>query len=202
MRPHIHPPPAEPHSLSLQPESLLHRRVTRQFDLTAGPQHALPRQSKPAPQYGSHLPRCPRISRQPRHTSIGGHFPARNPANRLLNPQTHRTSFVRTLPGDCHPERNRPARKASRPEKSKDPYPQIGYWVPRPCRVSWDTACPEHSRRGGDSSYATLRNASSASYSELCTSNTVSSFVTCSKSPTRLVKFASLMVPPALCAVV
>jgi len=49
---------------------------------------------------------------------------------------------------------------------------------------------------------AAVRNASNASYSESCTSNTVRSLVTCSKSPTLRVRFASLIVPPALCAVV
>jgi hypothetical protein len=49
---------------------------------------------------------------------------------------------------------------------------------------------------------AAWRNASSASYSESCTSNTVSSLVTCIRSPTRLVRLASLIVEPALCAVV
>ena len=41
-----------------------------------------------------------------------------------------------------------------------------------------------------------------ASASELYTSKTVSNFVTCSKSPTRLVRFVNLIVPPAFCAVV
>lgn len=53
-----------------------------------------------------------------------------------------------------------------------------------------------------DYAAAVLRNDSTASSSVSYTSNTVSSFVTCKRSPTRRVNRASLTEPPALRALV
>ena len=44
---HVHFSPAKPDPLRLQPQPLFNCRIAGQLDLSAGPQHALPRQSKP-----------------------------------------------------------------------------------------------------------------------------------------------------------
>jgi hypothetical protein len=199
MRLHIHAPPAKPHALSLQPKSLLDGRVAGQLDLAAGSQHTLPRQPKSAPQSSRHLTSSPRKSRSPRHSPISRNFPARNRPHRLLNPQPHRSSSVSVLLFLCHPERSRPARPASRPAKSKDPYNRSHMRTrnrPGQGRLLCDVRVGILTKNSP--AYAALRKASNAKYSESYTSNTVSSLVICSKSPTRWVRFASLIAPPAL----
>ena len=188
MRLHIYPPPAEAHALGLQPQPLLNGRVSGQLDLTACSQNPLPRQPKSTAQSRCHLPRCSRKPRRPRDPAISRHLPARNRTHRLLDPQTHRSrilllGFSRQRPAAL------PSHNTFHPKRAR---------VPHPSRV----LCERVGILTVQRSYAALRNASSASYSELCTSNTVSSLVTCIRSPTRLVRLASLIVPPALCAVV
>jgi hypothetical protein len=96
-RPHIDFPPAKPHALGLETQSLLHCRVPLQLDRTARPQHPLPRQSESAAQNRRNLPRRPRKSSRPRHPAVGRHFPPRNRANRPLDPHTHLTGFIRAI---------------------------------------------------------------------------------------------------------
>ncbi len=115
---HIHPPSPKPHALGLQPQTLLNRGVPGQLNLASGAQHPLPRQSKSTPQSRRHLPGRPRKPRCPCHSAIGRNLATRNCTHRLFDPQTHPSSYVRPFFG--HPERNRPARPASRPAKSKD----------------------------------------------------------------------------------
>ena len=90
MRLQVHPPPAKPHALCLQPQALFHRRVPLQFNRATGPQHPLPRQSKPTAQNPRHLARGSRKPRRARDRAVRRHFPARNRTNRALDPQTHR----------------------------------------------------------------------------------------------------------------
>ncbi len=87
MRFHLHFPPAKAHSLSLKPESLLHRGVTSQLDLPACPEYALPRQAEAALQDAHYHPCGSRQSCGPCDTTVGRHFPARNCSNRPLNLQ-------------------------------------------------------------------------------------------------------------------
>jgi hypothetical protein len=94
MRLQIHSPPAKPHPFRLQPQPLFHRRIALQLDRATRAQHTLPRQSKSAPQNCCYLPRCPGKSRRPRDPAIRRHSPARNRANRLLDPQTRRASIL------------------------------------------------------------------------------------------------------------
>lgn len=94
MRLHIHSPTAKPHPFRLQPQPLFHRRIALQLDRATRAQHTLPRQSKSAPQNRCYLPRCPGKSRRPRDPAIRRHSPARNRANRLLDPQTRRASVL------------------------------------------------------------------------------------------------------------
>jgi|CZKR01.1.fsa_nt_gi hypothetical protein len=94
MRLQIHSPPAKPHPFSLQSQPLFHRRIALQLDLAACAQHTLPRQSKSAPQNRCYLPCCPGKTRRPRDPAIRRDSPARNRADRLLDPQTRRASII------------------------------------------------------------------------------------------------------------
>jgi hypothetical protein len=105
MRLHIHSPPAKAHALSLQPKALLHCGVACQLDCSTRHQHALPRQSKSAPQDRSHLPRRPRKPRRPRNPPVSRNRSPRDRTNRPLNPQTHRSRRITFL--FCHPKWSR-----------------------------------------------------------------------------------------------
>lgn len=94
---HVHFSPAKPHALGLESQPLLHRRVPLQLNRAASPQHPLPRQSESAAQSRRHLPRRARKSSRPRHTAVGRYFSTRYSANRPLDSQTHRATFVWTV---------------------------------------------------------------------------------------------------------
>src|ERR1700686_1383679 len=192
---HIYSPPAKPHALRLQSQPLFNGRIPLQLNRATRTQHPLPRQSKPAPQNRRHLPCCSRKPGRARDPAIGRHLSPRNRTNRALDPQTHlacfdRAGFLSVRSTPCRPQIHLSTMNRGS----------------RLCRVicgkDGDFDASRNSCRRLRKSYAAARKDSSASYSELYTSNTVNSLVTCNKSPTRLVKFASLIVPPALCAVV
>jgi len=91
---HVYSWAAKAYALSLQPQALLKRRVALQFDPPPRAQHALPRQSKTAPQNCHNLPRCSWKPGRPGDAAIGQHLPSRNRANDLLDSQAHGGNVV------------------------------------------------------------------------------------------------------------
>ena len=102
-RPHIHFSPSKPYALGFQPQSLLDRRIAGQLDLAPSSKHALPWQSKSPPEHACHQSCRSRKSRRLRHPAIRRNLPARNHADRLLDPQSYRAGrgglFLGFLPG-------------------------------------------------------------------------------------------------------
>src|ERR1039458_6848919 len=82
---HVHALAAELHAFHRQAHALLQTRFALELDLTACPDHALPRQSPTGTlQQLRHVAMVERISSGRRHLSISRHFALRNRANRLV----------------------------------------------------------------------------------------------------------------------
>jgi hypothetical protein len=67
---HIDFPPVKTHAFRLQPETLLHGRVSTQFDFASGPQNALPGKSVAAVKHAGYLPRSAGKSSCAGHGSV------------------------------------------------------------------------------------------------------------------------------------
>jgi hypothetical protein len=78
MQLHIDSAAAKAHSLRLQAEALLGSRITAQFDLSAGTQHAMPGYIERIAQAARNLTRPVRESNRSAHRSVGRDLPARN----------------------------------------------------------------------------------------------------------------------------
>jgi len=94
---HIDPPSAKAHTLGLEPQSLLDRRISRQLDCAAGSQDSLPRQSIGSPQDPRHQSRSSRKPGSSRDRAIGRNFTARNGANCTLDSQAYDSRILLCL---------------------------------------------------------------------------------------------------------
>ena len=142
VRLHIHPPPAKAYALGLESQALLNRGVAGQLDRAARTQHSLPGQSEAAPQHGRHLSRRSWKACRPCNPPVGGNLPAGNGADCPLDSQAHLAGLVRI--GLSH-EPVIPGSKRGAP------------FLARLLREKWGLRLR---------TYATLRNDSSALYSE------------------------------------
>ena len=85
---HIYARSAKCHAFHFQSHALLERTLSAGLDLSAGPQHAIPRKRRAAlAQYRRHLPVPARISGRFCYLPISSDFAARNQRNRLLDRQ-------------------------------------------------------------------------------------------------------------------
>ncbi len=152
--------------------------IAPKLDFSSRPQHSLPRKSHRTMQHSDNLPGRARITGSASDRAITRNLAPRNFPDRGQDATVHghRSGRDRAVETGSSKQRS-----AALGEKSLACHPKH---APKHC-----------------SSYAAFRNESSAASSLSKTSNTVSNLVTCSKSPTRGVRFASLMEASPLRAV-
>lgn len=91
---HVNAAPAKPHTLSIESEPLLDRRVSGELDMAARAEHALPRQSESSSEDSRHLSCCAGKSRRSRDRSVGRHFATRDRTYGTLDVYPRDCGFV------------------------------------------------------------------------------------------------------------